>query len=100
MGEIFVVLTSTTKTTKFNHHDRYMVHVYMEMIIDRSAIIIYICQPTETQIVGLEEVKRSKDGEIEKYKKYLNKAKKIIESFGGNKGQADDSMEVRFSSSS
>ncbi len=46
-------------------------------------------------MITLEEMKKTKDGEIEKYKKYLNKAKKIIESFGGNKGQSsDDNMEV------
>ena len=37
-----------------------------------------------------------KDAEIEKYKKYLNKAKKIIESFGEGKSRAaEDSLEVR-----
>ena len=52
-------------------------------------------QTTGAQIVSLEDTRNSKDAEIEKYKKYLNKAKKIIESFGGNKSQtADDNMEV------
>ena len=36
-----------------------------------------------------------KDVEIEKYKKYLNKAKKIIEGFGeGKLRAAEDSLEV------
>jgi len=36
-----------------------------------------------------------KEAEIEKYKKYLNKAKKIIEGFGEGKSRAaEDSLEV------
>lgn len=43
----------------------------------------------------LEEVRKAKDVEIEKYKKYLNKAKKIIESMGDSKSQSnEDSLEV------
>ena len=43
----------------------------------------------------MEEVRRIKDAEIEKYKKYLNKAKKIIEGFGEGKSRAaEDSLEV------
>lgn len=43
----------------------------------------------------LEEIKKAKDVDIEKYKKYLNKAKKIIENIGENKSQGpDDSLEV------
>ena len=46
-------------------------------------------------MVSLEEVRKVKDVEIEKYKKYLNKAKKIIESFGEGKSRAaEDSLEV------
>ena len=44
---------------------------------------------------GVEELRRMKDAEIEKYKKYLNKAKKIIEGFGEGKSRAaEDSLEV------
>ena len=43
----------------------------------------------------MEELRRIKDAEIEKYKKYLNKAKKIIEGFGEGKSRAaEDSLEV------
>jgi len=42
----------------------------------------------------LQQEKNGKDKEIEKYKKYLNKAKKIIENIGENKTQKDDSLEV------
>ena len=43
----------------------------------------------------MEEVRKIKDAEIEKYKKYLNKAKKIIEGFGEGKSRAaEDSLEV------
>ena len=43
----------------------------------------------------MEEVQKIKDAEIEKYKKYLNKAKKIIEGFGEGKSRAaEDSLEV------
>ena len=43
----------------------------------------------------MDEVRRIKDAEIEKYKKYLNKAKKIIEGFGEGKSRAaEDSLEV------
>ena len=49
----------------------------------------------ESQVLSLEEVRKTKDVEIEKYKKYLNKAKKIIESFGEGKSRAaEDSLEV------
>lgn len=59
-------------------------------------IIVKKAKEQKAQISTLEEAKKSKDVEIEKYKKYLNKAKKIIENFGGNKGQsADDSMEIQ-----
>ncbi len=44
---------------------------------------------------SLQEAKKSKDQEIEKYKKYLNKAKKIIENIGENKTQKEDSLVVR-----
>ena len=44
----------------------------------------------------LEEAKKAKEAEIEKYKKYLSKAKKIIESFGGSaKSTPEDALEVR-----
>ena len=44
---------------------------------------------------SLDELRKTKDAEIEKYKKYLNKAKKIIESFGEGKSRAaEDSLEV------
>ena len=47
-------------------------------------------------MASLEEVKKTKDAEIEKYKKYLSKAKKIIESFGGSaKTAPEDALEVR-----
>ena len=46
------------------------------------------------QVENLEETKKNKEMEIEKYKKYLNKAKKIIESFGESKTPAEDSIEV------
>ena len=46
-------------------------------------------------MASLEEVKKVKDAEIEKYKKYLSKAKKIIESFGGSaKSAPEDALEV------
>ena len=46
-------------------------------------------------MASLEEVKKTKDAEIEKYKKYLSKAKKIIESFGGSaKTAPEDALEV------
>ena len=48
-----------------------------------------------SQASSLEEVRKVKDAEIEKYKKYLNKAKKIIEGFGEGKSRAaEDSLEV------
>ena len=48
------------------------------------------------QISSLEDVKKQKDAEIDKYKKYLNKAKKIIESIGEGKSKAgEDGLEVR-----
>ena len=51
---------------------------------------------SENEVVSLEEVKKTKDAEIEKYKKYLSKAKKIIESFGGSaKSTPEDALEVR-----
>lgn len=44
----------------------------------------------------LEEVRKAKDLEIDKYKKYLNKAKKIIENIGESKSQANaESLEVQ-----
>ena len=50
----------------------------------------------ESEVAALEEVKKVKEAEIEKYKKYLSKAKKIIESFGGSaKSAPEDSLEVR-----
>lgn len=50
---------------------------------------------SENEVVSLEEVKKTKDAEIEKYKKYLSKAKKIIESFGGSaKTTPEDALEV------
>ena len=46
-------------------------------------------------MASLEETKKVKDAEIEKYKKYLSKAKKIIESFGGSaKTAPEDALEV------
>ena len=39
-------------------------------------------------------MRKAKDVEIEKYKKYLNKAKKIIENIGESKPVAEDSLEV------
>lgn len=46
-------------------------------------------------MTSLEEAQKMKEAEIEKYKKYLNKAKKIIESFGEGKSRAaEDSLEV------
>lgn len=48
------------------------------------------------QISSLEDVKKQKDAEIDKYKKYLNKAKKIIESIGEGKSKAgEDGLEVQ-----
>jgi len=58
-------------------------------------LLFYIIFSSESTISTLEETKKSKEAEIEKYKKYLNKAKKIIESFGGNKTSPDDSVEVQ-----
>ena len=49
---------------------------------------------TALKVAALEEVRKAKDVEIEKYKKYLNKAKKIIENIGDSKSQAEDSLEV------
>ena len=50
---------------------------------------------SENEVASLEEVKKTKDAEIEKYKKYLSKAKKIIESFGGSaKTAPEDALEV------
>ncbi len=50
---------------------------------------------SDAKIARLEEVRRVKEADIEKYKKYLNKAKKIIENFGEGKSRAaEDSMEV------
>ena len=49
----------------------------------------------ESKVASLQEVLKTKEAEIEKYKKYLNKAKKIIESFGEGKSRAaEDSVEV------
>ena len=49
----------------------------------------------EIQLANLEAIKRSRDAEVEKYKKYLNKAKTIIEGFGDkSKASADNSVEV------
>ena len=51
---------------------------------------------TESKVATLEEVKKAKESEIEKYKRYLSKAKKIIESFGGSaKSAPEDALEVR-----
>ena len=51
--------------------------------------------PAATDIAKLEEVKKAKDVEIDKYKRYLNKAKKIIENIGESKSQgAEDNLEV------
>lgn len=53
------------------------------------------------EVTTLEEVRKAKDLEIEKYKKYLNKAKKIIENIGEAKSQAGggaggaDSLELQ-----
>ena len=47
-----------------------------------------------SEVAGLQEMKKTKEKEIEKYKKYLNKAKKIIENIGENKTQPEDSLEV------
>lgn len=57
-------------------------------------ILISLLSPG-SQASSLEEVRKVKDAEIEKYKKYLNKAKKIIEGFGEGKSRAaEDSLEV------
>lgn len=49
----------------------------------------------ESQLSSLKEAMKLKEAEIEKYKKYLNKAKKIIEGFGEGKSRAaEDSLEV------
>ena len=49
----------------------------------------------ESEVATLEEVKKAKEAEIEKYKRYLSKAKKIIESFGGSaKSAPEDALEV------
>lgn len=54
----------------------------------------------EGEVATLEEVKKVKEAEIEKYKKYLSKAKKIIESFGGTaKSAPEDALEVGSSTS-
>ena len=45
-------------------------------------------------MITLEEVKKAKDLEIEKYKKYLNKAKKIIENIGDKSQASEDGLEV------
>ncbi len=51
--------------------------------------------PPAAEVVILEEMKKAKEAEIDKYKKYLNKAKKIIENIGETKSQvAEDSLEV------
>jgi len=61
-----------------------------------TAVVAFkIRRCTASDVATLEEVKKAKDLEIEKYKKYLNKAKKIIENFGESKSQSpDDSLEV------
>lgn len=46
-------------------------------------------------MITLEEVKKAKDLEIDKYKKYLNKAKKIIENIGDKSQASEDGLEVR-----
>ena len=52
-----------------------------------------MCACVGNQVAGLEDERKSKDSEIEKYKKYLSKAKKIIESFG-DKNKTDENVEV------
>lgn len=48
------------------------------------------------QLASVEVMKQSRDAEIEKYKKYLNKAKTIIEGFGDkSKSSADSTVEVQ-----
>jgi uncharacterized coiled-coil DUF342 family protein len=55
-----------------------------------------VAQESRAQASSLEEVRKVKDAEIEKYKKYLNKAKKIIEGFGEGKSRAaEDSLEIQ-----
>lgn len=49
---------------------------------------------TAAEVITLEEVKKAKDLEIEKYKKYLNKAKKIIENIGDKSQASEDGLEV------
>lgn len=49
----------------------------------------------ELQLANVEVMKQTRDAEIEKYKKYLNKAKTIIEGFGDkSKSSVDNSAEV------
>lgn len=58
-------------------------------------VLISFLPSPGSQASSLEEVRKVKDAEIEKYKKYLNKAKKIIEGFGEGKSRAaEDSLEV------
>lgn len=68
-------------------------HVSNYCVHDKLTIVTIV----ENQVASLEEAKKAKEAEIEKYKKYLNKAKKIIESFGGSgKSTPEDSLEVQF----
>ena len=57
-------------------------------------ILTYVFLHPAAAVESLLEVRKNKDQEIEKYKKYLNKAKKIIENIGENKTQREDSLEV------
>ena len=62
----------------------------------KSLLVFSISSPSASDNAALEEVKKAKDLEIEKYKKTLNKAKKIItENIGDKKTRAADSLEVR-----
>ena len=56
--------------------------------------LTYVFLHPAAAVESLQEVRKNKDQEIEKYKKYLNKAKKIIENIGENKTQREDSLEV------
>ena len=57
-------------------------------------VCVHVYLLTAAQVASLQESKKAKEQEIDKYKKYLNKAKKIIENIGESKTQPEDSLEV------
>ena len=68
----------------------------LELGLEFSTCSMTVFSPVAGDITALEEMKKAKDIEIEKYKKYLNKAKKIIENIGDRKTQgAEENLEVR-----